>query len=113
MNNQIIMSDSISEEHPDELDPSLDDIITTTFQFIFKTYLFGGTEQSSSSYTNKNGTVYDGFIPIITSLSGDFWYPIPKAVNDYDAYIDNVDKMPEPIKFRDELVWKINETVDT
>jgi hypothetical protein len=31
LNNQIIMSDSISEEHPDEIDGSADDFITTTF----------------------------------------------------------------------------------
>ena len=46
LNNQIIMSDSISEEHADELDGSTDDFITTTFQFTFKTYLFGGNTQA-------------------------------------------------------------------
>lgn len=42
LNNQIIMSDSVTEEHPDELDGSTNDFITTSFQFTFKTYLFGG-----------------------------------------------------------------------
>lgn len=46
MNNQIIMSDSITEEHPNEIDSSADDLITTTFQFTFKTYLFGGNQQA-------------------------------------------------------------------
>ena len=46
LNNQIIMSDSVSEEHPDELDGSTDDFITTTFQFTFKTYLFGGNQKA-------------------------------------------------------------------
>lgn len=46
MNNQVIMSDSISEEHSSEIDGSADDIITTTFQFTFKTYLFGGMTQA-------------------------------------------------------------------
>lgn len=46
LNNQIVMSDSISEEHPDELDGATDDFITTTFQFTFKTYLFGGNTQA-------------------------------------------------------------------
>ncbi len=46
LNNQIIMSDSVTEEHPDELDSSTDDFTTTTFQFTFKTYLFGGNEVS-------------------------------------------------------------------
>ena len=38
------MQDSVSEEHPDELDATQDDLITTTFNFTFKTYLFAGTE---------------------------------------------------------------------
>jgi hypothetical protein len=42
LNNQIIMSDTISEEHMDEIDGTTNDFITTTFQFTFKTYLFGG-----------------------------------------------------------------------
>ena len=46
MNNQVIMSDSISEEHPDEFDGSQDDITTATFNFTFKTFLFGGTRQA-------------------------------------------------------------------
>lgn len=46
LNNQIVMSDSITEEHQDELDGSTDDIITSTFQFTFKTYLFGGTQKT-------------------------------------------------------------------
>lgn len=48
LNNQIVISDSISEEHPDELDGSTDDFITTTFQFTFKTYLFGGNKQAKT-----------------------------------------------------------------
>ena len=58
MNNQIIMSDSITEEHPNELEGTQDDIITATFQFTYKTYLFGGMQQAKlipskiiSSYT--------------------------------------------------------------
>lgn len=46
MNNQIIMDDSISEEHSSELDGTADDFITATFNFTFKTYLFGGTSQA-------------------------------------------------------------------
>ena len=45
LNNQVIMNDSVTEEHPDELDGSTDDFTTTTFQFTFKTYLFGGQQQ--------------------------------------------------------------------
>lgn len=46
MNNQVIMSDSVSEEHPDEFDSTQDDIMTSTFNFTFKTFLFGGTRQA-------------------------------------------------------------------
>lgn len=102
------MSDSVSEEHPDELDASVDDLITTTFQFTFKTYLFGGTAQCPDANADGSSeTEYDGFIPIIKNIDGNFWYPIPDKVNDYDAYTDFVDGMPKPYKFRDELVWKI------
>ena len=45
MNNQVIMQDSVSEDHPDEPDPSSDDLTTATFQFTFKAFLFAGTEQ--------------------------------------------------------------------
>lgn len=47
MHNQIVLQDSITEEHPNELDAAADDIITATFQFVFKTYLFGGTQRYS------------------------------------------------------------------
>lgn len=46
LNNQIIMSDSISEENLVEIAPEADDLTTTTFQFTFKTYLFGGNKQA-------------------------------------------------------------------
>ena len=46
LNNQIIMSDSITEDHPDELDATQDDLTTATFQFTFKTYLFAGTKKA-------------------------------------------------------------------
>lgn len=60
MNNQVIMSDSVSEEHSDEIDGTQDDLITSTFNFTFKTFLFGGTRQAKlvpqkilSSYTSS------------------------------------------------------------
>ena len=46
MNNQIVMQDSVSEDHPDELDSSQDDLTIATFQFVFKTYLFAGTAKA-------------------------------------------------------------------
>lgn len=45
LNNQVVMSDSVSEDHSDELDGTRDDLVVSTFTFTFKTYLFGGTEQ--------------------------------------------------------------------
>lgn len=44
MRNQVVLQDSVTEEHPNELDAAADDLITATFQFVFKTYLFGGTQ---------------------------------------------------------------------
>ena len=65
LNNQIIMSDSVAEEHPDELDGASDDFVTTTFQFTFKTYLFGGNQQAKkvpkyilSTYTSSVMSAY-------------------------------------------------------
>ena len=46
LNNQVMMADSISEEHQSELDGSQDDFITSTFNFTFKTFLFAGMEQA-------------------------------------------------------------------
>ena len=48
MNNQITMEDSVNEEHPDEIDGSADDFVSTTFNFTFKTFLFGGVKQAKS-----------------------------------------------------------------
>ena len=46
LKNQIIVGDQVSEEHPDELDGSQDDLYVDTFQFTFKTYLFGGQQKA-------------------------------------------------------------------
>lgn len=46
MNNQIVMEDGINEEHPDELDGNTDDFMSSTFNFTFKTFLFGGVTQA-------------------------------------------------------------------
>lgn len=48
MNNSVVMEDSITEDHSGEIDGSTDDFITTTFNFVFKTYLFGGTAQAKA-----------------------------------------------------------------
>lgn len=49
LHNEVIMQDSVSEEHPDEFDGSQDDITTSTFSFTFKTYLFGGTTKAKKA----------------------------------------------------------------
>lgn len=46
LNNQVIMEDGVSEQHEDAFDGSQDDLMTTTFSFRFKTYLFAGTKQA-------------------------------------------------------------------
>lgn len=40
------MEDSVNEEHPDELDGSQDDFVTSTFSFTFNTFLFAGIKQA-------------------------------------------------------------------
>lgn len=62
LNNQIIMSDSVTEEHPDELDGSTNDFITTSFQFTFKTYLFGGKGQAKLVPQTVLSTVTSSFM---------------------------------------------------
>ena len=62
LHNEIIMSDSVSEEHPDELDGTADDIVTSTFQFTFKTYLFGGTTQAQKHPNQAVSSVISTFI---------------------------------------------------
>lgn len=55
---QVVMEDSISEERPDELDPTQDDFQVVTCNFLFKTYVFcgnykaGETRQKMISYVS-------------------------------------------------------------
>lgn len=76
---QVIMGDSITEEHPDEIDETSDDITTTTFSFTFKTFLFAGSEKVDAKiYTDPDdGTVYDGFIPALTHIHMDM-HAVPR-----------------------------------
>lgn len=43
---QIVMEDNLTEEHPDEVDPSADDIVQMTVNFIYKTYIFSGEKKA-------------------------------------------------------------------
>lgn len=76
---QVIMSDSITEEHPDEIDDATDDIITATFNFTFKTFLFAGSEKVDAKiHTGDDGsTIYDGFIPALTHIHMDM-HAVPR-----------------------------------
>lgn len=87
MNNQVVMQDSVNEEHSDELDETTEDFITSTFQFTFKTYLFGGTDKRYvtsviSSDQCGNDIIYDGYVPLINSLSIGV-YAIPTVSTDF------------------------------
>ena len=62
LHNEIIMADSVSEEHPDEFDGTADDIVTSTFQFTFKTYLFGGTTHMQKRPGSAVSSVISTFI---------------------------------------------------
>jgi len=62
LHNEIIMSDSVSEDHPDELDGTQDDIVTSTFTFTFKTYLFGGTKQAKKRPNQEISSVISTFV---------------------------------------------------
>jgi len=44
INSQVVMQDSVNEDHPGDLDNSSDDLTTATFSFTYKTYLFAGTK---------------------------------------------------------------------
>lgn len=125
-NSQVIMSDSISEEHPEELASDAEDITVTTFNFTFKTYIFGGsdraiaglhTEVRTLSDGTELSTPYDGYVPVITQLCLDFHAVPYRDVTDlsnvvsYDMtkYFKDLDdgKIPEPAY--DAIVWKIDE----
>lgn len=72
LNNQVVMQDSVSEEHPDEIDGSTDDLITATFQFTFKTYLFGGMQKAKKKRTDVISTsTYTALSDVVSSLTYD------------------------------------------
>lgn len=141
--NQVVMEDSITEEHPSEIDPTADDVITCTCSFVFKTYLFCGNDKakanrvvrhlstflSTDTIVDDEGisstisteisvitdTEYDGFVPTINTLKFGF-YPVT-LLSSYSEFIDFADSLGEPEErpYVDRFVWKINEgkTEDT
>ena len=44
--NQVVMEDNLQEDHPDEIDPSADDVVTMTIGFTYKTFIFSGTKRA-------------------------------------------------------------------
>lgn len=126
-NSQVVMDSSISEEHPDELDPAADDIITATCSFIFKTCIFAGVDKrtagvfppDTSSIVGPSGEISSpGFIPIITKICADFHaVPLhdPTVLSacvpyDFDKYFDDFDhnRLPYPWPDYDVMLWGIN-----
>lgn len=125
-NSQVIMGDSISEEHPDELANDAEDITITTFTFTFKTYIFGGsdrviggphTEVRTLSDGTEVSSEYNGFVPTITQLCLDFHaVPYRDVTNlsdivsyDMTKYFQDVDsgRLSDPAY--DAIIWKIDE----
>lgn len=45
------MDDGISEEHPEDVAPTADDLVVTTCNFTFKTYLFCGTDKAQLKHS--------------------------------------------------------------
>lgn len=132
---QVIMDDTISEEHPETLDALDDDIVTCTCNFTFKTWIFCGNDIVSSigNYTkhkisvgisvdNDTGistevstvvdTEYHGFIPTVRQINIGF-YPVP-LLSDYIPHMNWVDGLWErgidDHPHVDRLIWKIDET---
>lgn len=125
-NSQIIMSDNISEEHPEELATDAEDITVTTFNFVFKTYIFGGNNRVIagphtevrvlSDGTEVSGN-YNGYVPSINQLCLDFHavpYRDPTILSNVvpysiDKYFQDLDdgKIPNPAY--DSIIWKIDE----
>lgn len=125
-NSQVVMSDAITEEHPDELANDAEDITVTTFNFTFKTYIFGGrdraiaglhTETTKLSDGTEVSTVYNGFVPPVTQLCLDF-HAVPyrditnlSTVVSYDMtkYFQDLDSGKLSAPDYDAIIWKIDE----
>ncbi len=72
--NQVIMENTITEEHPDELDPTADDIVVSTCSFTYKTFIFCGN--------NKPKTV---IVPVVsTYISSDHYEGLSDILSSWD-----------------------------
>lgn len=97
MNNQIVMQDSVSEDHPDEPDASADDLTIASFQFTFKTYLFAGMAKAKLKpatviSTQISAVLSDVIVEISPEGIDSFQEMYPgKAVSAYVPKIVSVD----------------------
>lgn len=132
---QVIMDDTITEEHPEQLDALDYDVVTCTCNFVFKTWIFCGNDKSAgkngerihhiiSTYVDPDGdgisdvisvitdTEYDGFLPTIRQINVGF-YPVP-IISDYLQHMEWVDSLwpagYDDHPFVDRLIWKIDES---
>ena len=84
--NQVIMENTITEEHPDELDPTADDIIVSTCSFTYKTFIFCGNNKPKtvivpvvSAYISSSH--YEGLSDILSSWDLDEFSSISSILN--------------------------------
>ena len=93
INHQVIWSNEINEEWPDELDGSNLDIQIATTSFTFKTYLFGGDSQLAQN-TNLINVI--DFSITAPTVSGDLttgiggYFPVP-TLQSFDDYYANIE----------------------
>jgi len=52
----------VSEDHASDLNNDADDVITASFKFTFKTYLFAGTEKASLVPSKIVSSVTSSFV---------------------------------------------------
>jgi len=134
---QVIIGDTIMEEHPEELDNNVDDIQTSTFSFTLQTYIFGGSSRVPlgprtvitpvvSTFISNDvvvsvdteiSTIYDGFTPNIQALCLDFHvvpFRDPLILSDFvrydiNKYFDDVNSGRLADPDYDLLRWSIDE----
>jgi hypothetical protein len=133
-NSQVVMGDSISEDHSDEIDSSADDIISMTFNFTYKTFIFCGNKRVNAYGTNTVPVIstyistyidpetsaetsvelstvidqiYDGFVPAITAINAG-WYAVP-YVYTADEYWAKEDSGEIPQPDVDRMRWYVQE----
>ena len=120
LNNQVIMSDSVSEDHASDLNNDADDVITASFKFTFKTYLFAGTEKASLVPSKIVSSVTSSFVSsfvqeigpdeidqfqkdhpdqaVSATLTANVTAEVTSLIDNPDAKVDVYDDMPSIYK---------------